>query len=212
MELIIISSDTIILMNNKSIPAPSAKEVKKYISTWKSLDNYVLQERSLEKLFLRTYPNNNDLDDVLIKVCSLNDFYSTNIFSPFTVAKHIVELNIDKDLKKENLSIVNKIGLVTMNGNKQKNFYSFATKYCSHHKPNVYPIYDSYVEKVLMHLKKKDSFSKFKKADLKEYELFKSILLDFQKFYNLEQFDIKHIDQYLWQLGKEYFPKNYNRK
>lgn len=28
-----------------------------------------------------------------------------------------------------------------------KNFYSFATKYCSHHNPLDYTIYDSYVDK-----------------------------------------------------------------
>jgi len=106
----------------------------------------------LNKLFFETYPLNNDLDDVLIKVCSLNDFYSTNIFSPFSVAKHIVSLGIDESLARNDLEIVNIIAKVKMNGGKIKNFYSFATKYCSHHKPTVYPIYDSYVDKMLMYL------------------------------------------------------------
>lgn len=34
----------------------------------------LLQESSLRKLFAETYPRNVDMDDVLIKVCSLNDF------------------------------------------------------------------------------------------------------------------------------------------
>lgn len=33
------------------------------------------------------------------------------------------------------------------------------------------------------------------------------ILLDFQKNYGLEDFNLKQIDKYLWQLGKEKFPK-----
>jgi hypothetical protein len=62
------------------INKPSQTEVEKYLKLWDFLENYTLQESSLRKLFTKTYPLNNDLDDVLIKVCSLNDFYSTNIF------------------------------------------------------------------------------------------------------------------------------------
>ncbi len=191
------------------IVRPTVEEIRKYLNKWDTLENFVLQERSLHKLFNRTYPLNNDMDDVLIKVCSLNDFYSTNIFSPFTVAKHIVELNIDNRLEKEDLELVNDIAIVKVNSNKEINFYYFATKYCSHHKPIVYPIYDSYVEKLLMFFKKNDEFLKFKKADLKVYSKYKNILLGFQKFYGLEEFDLKKIDKYLWQAGKDYFPKKY---
>lgn len=197
-------------MNNKlKIIKPSPKEVKKYLKLWNSLENYTLQESSLNKLFSKTYPLNNSLDDVLIKVCSLNDFYSTNIFSPFTVAKHIVSLKIDNDIKINDLEIVNKIAKVKMSGDKEINFYSFATKYCSHHKPTVYPIYDSYVDKILMYFKKEDNFTDFSRKDLRLYTKFRKILLEFREYYNLEQFDLKQIDQYLWQAGKKYFPKKY---
>ncbi len=74
----------------------------------------------------------------------------------------------------------------------------------------VYPIYDSYVDKMLIALRKKDKFSNFPRQDLRIYPLFKKILTDFRRFYNLEQFDLKQIDQYLWQAGKKYFPKNYS--
>lgn len=192
------------------IARPSRTEVENYLQLWNSLENYTLQESSLTKLFSKTYPLNNDLDDVLIKVCALNDFYSTNIFSPFTVAKHIVDLKIDDNLMKDDLEIVNKIGSVKMNGGKSINFYSFATKYCSHHKPAVYPIYDYYVEKILIYLNKKDSFTDFSRKDLRSYVKFRDTLLKFRKYYDLRQFDLKQIDQYLWQVGKKYFPKEYN--
>lgn len=191
------------------INSPTPNIVKEYLEKWKSLENYVLQESSLKKLFNKTYPKNNDMDDVLIKVCSLNDFYSTNIFSPFTVAKHIVELKIDEKLNKEDLNIVNEIAKVRVNAHKEINFYSFATKYCSHHKPTVYPIYDSYVDKLLMCLKRKDKFLDFRKIDLKIYPRYKDILLKFRDFYNLRDFNLKEIDKYLWQAGKNYFPRSY---
>lgn len=190
------------------IPKPCKKEVKKYLNKWDSLENYVLQEESLNKLFYGEFKSNNDIHNILIKASALNDFYSTNIFSIFPVAKHIYKLNIDNRLEKNDTSLVNDIAQVKINGVK-KNFYSFATKYCSHHKPEEYPIYDSYVEKMLMYFQKTDQFAKFKKSDLKNYAKFKSILIEFKKFYDINEYTLKEIDKYIWQLGKEYMPKNY---
>ena len=190
------------------IPNPSKDEVKKYLQKWDSLDNYVLQESSLDKLFLKTYPNNTYINDILIKASSLNDFYSTNIFSIFSVAKHILELNIDERLKAGDETLVNDIAKIIIK-NKNKNFYSFASKYCSHHYPTEYPIYDNYVEKVLLYFKKRDKFDDFTKEDLKNYKTFKKILITFKNFYKIDEYDLKEIDKYIWQLGKEYFPKKY---
>jgi len=197
-------------MNNQIIIIkPSKDEIEKYLKKWDSLENYVLQESSLRKLFTETYPFNNCMDDVLIKVCALNDFYSTNIFSPFTVAKHIVSLDIDRRLNDDDASLVNEIAKIKVNDRKYINFYSFATKYCSHHKPTVYPIYDSYVEKMLLYFKKVDKFSQFKKEDLKNYFKYRNILLEFRTFYGLEKYNLKEIDKYIWQSGKEYFPRKF---
>lgn len=193
------------------IPTPNKKEVEKYLEKWDSLENYVLQESALDKLFLDTYPENKDINDILIKASSLNDFYSTNIFSIFPVAKHICNLKIDKRLSNFDESLVNDIANITIN-NKKHNFYSFATKYCSHHFPKNYPIYDSYVEKVLMYFQKKDKFYDFKKDDLKNYSCFKRILIEFKKYYGIDEYNLKDIDRYIWQLGKEYFPKKYKKE
>ena len=190
------------------IPKPSKIEVEKYLKKWDSLENYVLQESALDKLFFYTYPNNTEINDILIKASALNDFYSTNIFSIFPVAKHILKLNIDNRLKNGDETLVNDIANITING-KQKNFYSFATKYCSHHFPKTFPIYDSYVEKVLIYFQKKDKISKLKKEDLKDYKIFKKSLIQFKKFYNIDEYNLKDIDRYIWQLGKDYFPKKY---
>ena len=190
------------------IPKPSKIEVEKYLKKWDSLENYVLQESALDKLFFYTYPNNTEINDILIKASALNDFYSTNIFSIFPVAKHILKLNIDNRLKNGDETLVNDIANITING-KQKNFYSFATKYCSHHFPKTFPIYDSYVEKVLIYFQKKDKISKLKKEDLKDYKIFKKSLIQFKKFYNIDEYNLKDIDIYIWQLGKDYFPKKY---
>lgn len=188
------------------IPRPSIEEVEKYLKLWDSKENYVLQEQALNKLFFNTYPNNINIEDILIKASALNDFYSTNIFAIFPVSKHILNLQIDNRLKSKDVTLVNDIANVSINGAK-KNFYSFASKYCSHHDPINYPIYDSYVEKILLYFKEKDNFSNFIANDLKDYKKFKDILIEFKKYYDIDNYSLKDIDKYIWQLGKEYFQK-----
>ena len=188
------------------IPTPSKEEVYKYIKKWETLENYVNQENSLKKLFVDLIPENKLLEDILIKVSTLNDFYSTNIFSVFPVAKHILELDIDERLKVGDLSLVNDIADVK---ELDRTFYSFATKYCSHHNPEVFPIYDNYVLRVLVRFKKIDHFSKFTRNDLKNYIRFNEVLDEFAKFYELENYSKKELDRYLWLVGKEYFKRNY---
>lgn len=195
-----------------SVPKPCSTEVNTYLALWDSFDNYTAQERSLWKLFTVTYPKNDDLNNILIKVCSLNTFYSTNIYSPYKVASHIHRLGIDKYLDAEDLEIVNRIAQVQITNIKAINFYSFATKYCSHHKPTVYPIYDYYVEKVLRYFRRLDKFSMFKNDDLMDYVKYKNILIQFCNYYSLAQFNMKQIDKYLWQVGKQYFPRKYKNK
>ena len=191
-----------------NINKPTSKDVKNYLNKWDSTENYVLQENALNRLFFELCASNDDISNVLIKCSALNDFYSTNIFSVFAVAKHIVELDIDERLKAGDLSLVNDISHVTING-RLKNFYSFASKYCSHHSPEKYAIYDSYVDKVLVYFNKVDEFSDFRREDLKDYEKFNKVLMDFRSFYGLDEYNLKDIDRYVWQLGKEYFPKKY---
>ena len=108
-----------------------------------------------------------------------NDFYSTNIFAVHHIAKRILSIkDLDKRLKAGDIKLVCELGNIKIGDNKRY-FYSFSTKYCSHHNPNVFPIYDNYVERVLLYFNKVDKFSSFKRKDLKNYRKFKEILLDF---------------------------------
>lgn len=192
-----------------NIPRPNKKIIEEYLIKWDNLeDHYIWQESSLDKLFHKDYKYNTDLNEILIKCSCLNDFYSTNIFLIYPVAKNIYDLKIDKRLKDGDPSLVNDIARVTISG-KEKVFYSFASKYCSHHNNIEFPIYDYFVDRMLMYFKSKDKFAKFTKDDLKDYVKFKDILIRFKKFYNIDEYNLRDIDKYLWIAGKEYFPKKY---
>ncbi len=196
---------------NIAVPNPSIEQVEFYLEKWDGLENYRLQEDALNKLFFELCPSNADISDVLLKASTLNNFYSTNIYSIYPVAKHICSLDIDSRLKAGDVTLVRDIQYLTISDT-QKNFYSFASKYCSHHNPLGYPIYDSFVDEILRYFRNRDSFSQFQDGDLKDYVKFKSILIDFRSFYGLDKYNLKQIDQYVWQIGKEYFPKNYGKK
>jgi hypothetical protein len=188
----------------REILRPSTEQVEYYLRKWETLPDNEGAERILSKLFLTTCPLNVDIDDILIKVCVLNYFYHTNIYAQYTVAQHILDLKIDDRLQNGDPSLVNEIARTDING-KVWNFYSFATKYCSHHKPMDYPIFDSYVQAVLIYFKKKDKFFAFTQDDMKDCRKFKAIILRFREYYGLEKYNLKQLDEYLWLLGKGHF-------
>lgn len=206
-------------MKKKDLPKdyiPSVKDAEWFIYYWNELPNYSNQEKALDKLFIDICKKNDNIEDILIKCSSLNDFYSTNIFDIHTVAQHILSLHIDERLLKGDHSLVDDIAHVEVNG-RDHFFYSFATKYCSHHQPEHYAIYDSYVENVLVSMNNRKHYANFKREELKDYETYMCIIRAFQQRFGLLQYNIKQLDQYLWQLGKWYFNpymtfKYYNRE
>lgn len=193
-------------MSKKDLPEnyrPSAKDAEHVLYYLDHNRKFMAQESALNKLFMELCKTNDCLDDVLIKCSTLNDFYSTNIFDVQTIAEHILNINnIDARLQQGDCSLVDEIAHVTING-KERNFYSFATKYCSHHQPEKFAIYDSYVEKVLMTMNKREPYTNEK--SLKDYEAFISVIRSFQHHFGLTQYNLKELDKYLWQLGKWHF-------
>lgn len=208
---------------NENLPYPSVEEVRRYLRLWDELENYKEQENALNVLFTG-HPENMEKEYVLLKVVALNHFYSTNIFNVYAVAKHIVGIrDFDARLQAGKLSIVEELRDKNKNGT-GRDLYSFATKYCSHHVPSVFPIYDRYVHKVLDYFQRKYEFlgkgvtlTRYNKnvqdkEDVplrRDYSTFKKTIESFQREFNLQQFGLKEIDQYLWQLGKDWFPNQY---
>lgn len=146
-------------------PFPCREEVEKYLLAWNKMEGYALQEDALYKLFYHTYPKNTDISEVLIKVSALNDFYGMNIFKIVPVAQLIISLNIDNRLAAGDMGLVMDIGYTELN-NGAPHRYSFATKYCSHHNAQAFPIYDSCVDKILKYFNSIHSFSDFNRDEL----------------------------------------------
>ena len=159
-------------------------------------------ERALEELF-NQFPGNSDLSHILLKVVALNRLYSTQILAVMDVTQHIHRnaQDMDSALAAGSPQIVNKIARVTVSvSGKERNNFSFATKYCSWHNPEAYPVWDYCVDRYLWTLQKQDHFAPFLKrnADLWDYPKFCEVIIAFRDFYGLDSFTFRDTDKFFW--------------
>jgi len=161
-------------------------------------------EQALKDLFSQ-YPRNDNLPHVLLKVVALDRLYATKIFTVEDVAKHIHKLKeVDSALVKGSPDVVDKIIKFTITATgKQRNLWSFATKYSSWHNQAAYPIWDSNVCTYLWCLRGTPfARSLGSHPDLWDYyEQFVKTMAAFRDFYRLGSFTFKQIDKFLWLEG-----------
>jgi hypothetical protein len=67
-------------------------------------------------------------------------------------------------------------------------YYSFATKYCSFHRPDSYPIFDSRVKEYLWQLRNKGGLPRFQQQVLWNYPVLKRIIVRLKEQYSLQDF------------------------
>ena len=157
-------------------------------------------EDALSELFSR-FPENTNEGHVLLKVVALNRLYSAGVLAVEDVARHIYKNGeeVDNALTTGEQSIVDMIAIVAIK-DKGFNFFSFATKYCNWHKPDLYAIYDSRVDQYLWSLQLHNRFTDIKhRFEIRnDYATFHKIMIDFRNYYKLNSFNFKDIDKFLW--------------
>jgi len=198
-------------MQQKELLPPNNALIASYAEKFKADERYYPADLALTKLIAR-FPSNEDLEDILLKVTSINRLYSTSVYDVNKMARHILSLRLDERLAKGDLLLIEAIArgheIRSKKNYSEVYFYSFATKYCNWHNQKAYPIYDSFVEKLLCAYQKKDRFSDFTKDELRNYVAFNRVVGDFIKKYSLtECSNMKYLDKFLWKYGQEFFPK-----
>ena len=185
----------------KPLITPTAELVKEACREFD--DQNDLTENALDQLF-KLFPENTVPSQVLLKVAALNQLYSTQILAVSEVAKHICAngSELDLALKSGVTTIVDRIAKVTIK-EKVRNNFSFASKYCSWHQPDLFPIWDSRVDWYLRRLQRETKFcSSFGSADHWDYPAFHSVMVCLRTTYNLEAFTFKQIDKFLYKYGE----------
>lgn len=181
------------------------KALEKYENS-KEYEHYREQEEVIVSLF-EEHSKNDDLNSVLLKVCVLDGFYSTNLRMQGIndMAKHILKLNIDNALKQGDPSIVEKIANFANSKGEKVFLYSFASKYCFHHNNDKYVIFDKFAMDTLLDFQKENKFCSFKfsQNSLKNYEFLLKVIDELKAFYALDKFNNRQIDHMLWVRGKD---------
>lgn len=185
----------------RPLAVPSPTLIKEYVAKFEQLPDIIASDLAVSKAF-QAFPKNDRIDEVLLKVSVLNSLYSTSIFALYKVAAHIHNLQIDAKLAQPSLAVVGEIARIQINGKVRRN-YSFASKYCSWHVPDFYPIYDSYVEGLLWAYQQQDRFGTFQREELKHYTRYKAVHDQFRQHYGLTGFTAKQVDKFLWLYSKE---------
>jgi hypothetical protein len=170
-------------------------------------DNQIANE-AIKRAFYQ-FPTNDDIAVVCIKAVLINALYQTVIFDIIHLARHIVGKSIDPKLRAADLGVINDIRFG--HGIGERDLYSFATKYAHFHKPDLYPIYDNLVKRLLSNANRKMRFYKegFTQPQLKDYSAYKSVVDSLVEHLNIPaSWKYKKIDQGLWIYAKyRYRPK-----
>jgi len=196
------------MKETSSLPNPDKKTIEKYLALFEKDEKAKHLDKTISKV-IRKFPKNDNLEDIIIKICIINKLYSTNIFSVYNLAKHISTLNFDEAILKTDYSIVNRIATghgikpFKKGGDEKKEyiFYSFATKYCSWHDQFNFPIFDSNIDLVLRKYNVENKY--VSEGNFRNYENLVNTLKSFRNKHNLKNYSLKEIDKFLWYLGGE---------
>ena len=182
-----------------------ALEITTYFSKWSAMSDYVSQENALNSIFLGASVLGFSESELMVKCATLNDFYSTYIFKVYYVVQHYLSVpNLAKRLATGDVTLVDNLRKVpTPRTVSPIDFYSFATKFCSHHNPAAFPICDKFAINALYEFKKRDNFYNFTKCSLSNYLNYIKAIDEFRAYYGLNSYSYKDIDKYLWLIGRE---------
>ena len=99
-------------MNKKELPKgyrPSMKDAEWFINNWRTIGKFSAPVDIMHRLSQVIYPNNNYLEEVLLKCAAINSFSSTHVYDLYSMAEHIVGKQIDENLKKYKQMVKNSV-------------------------------------------------------------------------------------------------------
>lgn len=189
-------------------PGKAIKELLRLCSEkFYDIEGTQVADQAVKVVFER-WPGNTHREEALIKVVILNSLYNTALYDVHKMAKHIVKQGVDPKFSRGDITVVNDIrkGHKIRNSKtgKERDFYSFATKYCHWHAPSKYVMYDEFLGAALKDLNGRLGFYRpFSSARLRQqYSTFKEVIDSLAATLTLTNWDYKTLDQALWVYGR----------
>lgn len=175
---------------------PTVALIQEYVTLFSRDAECVASDAALA-LLVKTFPRNQEMGEVLLKVAAVNQIYNAGLQTKaiYAVARLICDLEVDGKLDQGSLDLVDEIAHSKIGEHKR---YVFATKYCHWHRPVHYPIYDSSVQELIWKYKRQDGFAQFQKKVLWRYPGYKEIVDKFMEYYGLAGISYRELDKFLW--------------
>ena len=145
---------------------------------------------------------NTDLENVILKIAALNNHVVTQNNLELTIARHIISINPDPRLTNGDTSVVNE--LVPVDIRQEFQCYSFATRYCSWHFPNLYPVYDELIEQTVSEYFKLSKGTVPDHDQFLEYSTFSQLIDEFIKDLHID-LDYLELDKFNWLYADQFF-------
>jgi hypothetical protein len=171
--------------------------LKKYLAVFADQEMYFVNDtRNLE--LYKSNPSNKNVDDIRTKISAISDDPQIKqLTNSEELITHILNLKIDDRIQRGDLSLVEDIAHVTIQGNPQ-NLLHFASVYCNLHRPDIFPIYsDQYLGFYKEYLKQNKLSLDPEK--LNTYTVFSAALDDLLTRYGLKgKMNYLHIRKFGW--------------
>ena len=194
--------------NTLSLPDPTVELVREKIAAFDDDQDTSVEEYALG-LLLNQYPKNTDPAHVFLKVTAINALYSTQIYAIKEMARQVAKLgsdgHLDNSLNEGSIEIVDEIAHLNLSKDSKKPRVniSFASKYCSWHRQDCYPIYDRHAESCLWAYRNRDKFKEYKRYSCDVYAKYVENVNAFRSYYHLENIGYKDLDKFLYLQGGE---------
>src|SRR6478735_1312631 len=106
--------------------------LKKYVDAFSDQEMYFVNDiRNLE--FFKENPENSSIESIRMKLSALHDHDLAENYVTEEMIDHILKLQIDSRLQKDDLTVVEDIARLNARG-KTFNLLHFASVYCNFHK------------------------------------------------------------------------------
>jgi len=176
---------------------PTADKVKLYRNKWRQDKAFMAEEKAIRWLF-RTYPQNTDLNQIMIKCAAFVQSHRDDDI--YKMARHIKTIPFDELIKNDDLSFVTEIAKIHWGkGGRRRvdeSIYMLATRYCAYHKPKSYPLLNACVEEMLLAFRERKMIKHFEDKDLFDYVKFTGIMQCLVDKYTLQEFNFTEIALY----------------
>jgi hypothetical protein len=186
-------------MSNQTLQRPTPSLVREYVTQFENDPECVATDAAIA-LLIRTFPNNSNIEEVLLKVAAVNQLYNAGVYTRavYAVAELICRSEVDSKLDQGSLGLVDEIAHTEITGENHR--YVFATKYCHWHRPAVYPICDNDAADLIWRYQKADRFGNFLKSNLvsENYRRYYEIVEEFGSHYGLGEVTFRELDKFLW--------------